>query len=211
MVLLGAPGAGKGTQASLLASLKGVAHISSGDLFRKHLGSGTDLGNLAKSFMDKGQLVPDRVTINMVLERIEEPDATGGYVLDGFPRNVAQAKALDVALTEANQQLDVVPMVIVDTEELVMRLAGRWICSQCQKPYHQITAPPARLGLCDNDDSPLYQRDDDKSEIVRARLDTFEEQTAPLIGYYETQKKLVRVNGQQDIEEVTTDLLKAIG
>lgn len=211
IVLLGAPGAGKGTQASVIAKQRGVAHVASGDLFRKHLGEGTELGALAKTFMDKGQLVPNDVTIKMVLERIGEADAAGGYVLDGFPRNVAQAKSLDAALAEAGQELDVAPLVEVETEELVRRLAGRWICRQCQTPYHQITAPPKVTGVCDVDGGELYQRDDDKSEVVRARLETFTEQTAPLIGYYEDQGKLVRVNGQQDIGNVTTDLLEAVG
>jgi adenylate kinase len=210
IVLLGAPGAGKGTQASILARRNTIAHVASGDLFRKHLGEGTELGKLAKTFMDKGDLVPDDVTVKMVLERIAEPDAAGGYVLDGFPRTVAQADALDVALAGAGQVLDVTPLVEVDTEELVRRLAGRWICRTCQTPYHGLTAPPKQTGVCDKDGGELYQRDDDKAEVVRARLETYEKQTAPLIDHYESQGKLVRVNGQQDIEQVTADLLEAV-
>ena len=210
IVLLGAPGAGKGTQASIIAERKSVAHVASGDLFRKHLGEGTDLGKLAKTFMDKGELVPDDVTIKMVLERIGEKDAVGGYVLDGFPRTVAQAEALDTALAGQGQALDVTPLVEVDTEELVRRLAGRWICRTCQKPYHEVNAPPKQAGVCDNDGGELYQRADDKAEVVRARLEIFEKQTAPLIDYYERQGKLVRVNGQQEVGKVTTDLLDAI-
>jgi adenylate kinase len=210
IVLLGAPGAGKGTQASVLASRRSVAHVASGDLFRKHLGEGTELGKLAKTFMDKGDLVPDDVTVKMVLERIAEPDATGGYVLDGFPRTVAQAEALDAALAGAGQVLDVTSLVEVDTEELIRRLAGRWICRTCQTPYHELAAPPKQAGVCDNDNGELYQRDDDKAEVVRARLETYANQTAPLIGYYEGQMKLVRVNGQQDVEAVTADLLAAV-
>ncbi|MDA0797939.1 MAG: adenylate kinase [Chloroflexi bacterium] len=210
MVLLGAPGAGKGTQASVIADQNGVAHVASGDLFRKHLGEGTDLGKLAKTFMDKGDLVPDDVTVKMVLERIAEPDAAGGYVLDGFPRTGAQAEALDAALVSAGQVLDIAPLIEVDTEELVRRLAGRWICRVCQIPYHEITAPPKQTGVCDKDGGELYQRDDDKAEVVRARLQTYQALTAPLIDYYEGQSKLVRVNGQQDVEKVTADLLAAV-
>ncbi len=210
IVLLGAPGAGKGTQASVIASRNGVAHVASGDLFRKHLGEGTELGKLAKTFMDKGDLVPDDVTVKMVLERIGEPDALGGYVLDGFPRTVAQANALDVALRGANQALDGTPLVEVGTEELVRRLAGRWICRTCQTPYNETTARSKQAGSCDKDGGELYQRDDDKAEVVRSRLETYEKLTAPLVDYYEGQGKLVRVNGQQDVEKVTVDLLEAV-
>jgi adenylate kinase len=210
IVLLGAPGAGKGTQASVIGDRKGIAHVASGDLFRKHLGEGTDLGKRAKTFMDKGDLVPDDVTVKMVLERIAEPDAAGGFVLDGFPRTGPQAEALDAALADAGQVLDVTPLIEVDTEVLVGRLAGRWICRSCQTPYHEITAPPNQACVCDKDGGELYQRDDDKPEVVRARLQTYETLTAPLIDYYEGQGKLVRVNGQQDVEKVTADLLAAV-
>lgn len=211
IVLLGAPGAGKGTQAKIIAQRRNIAHVASGDLFRKHLGEGTELGKLAKTYMENGQLVPDDVTIKMVLERIGEPDAAGGYVLDGFPRTVAQAEALDAALAIRGQALDVVPLVEVDTEELVRRLAGRWICRECQTPYHEVTAPPKQPGVCDSDGGELYQRDDDKPAVVRTRLETFERQTAPLIDYYEKQGKLVRVHGQQEVEKVTADLLDSVG
>ena len=210
IVLLGPPGAGKGTQASLMAQRKGVAHVASGDLFRKHLGEGTELGKLAKTYMDKGELVPDDVTIRMVLERIVESDARDGYVLDGFPRTMEQAKALDAALAEKGQQIDVAPLIEVDTEELVRRLAGRWICRSCQAPYHEISNPPKTEGVCDGCGGELYQRDDDKAEVVRARLETYERQTAPLIGYYEGQGKVTRVNGEQEVECVTTDLERVI-
>ena len=210
IVLLGAPGAGKGTQAGILAGKERVAHVASGDLFRKHLGEGTELGKLAKTYMEKGKLVPDDVTIKMVLERIAEPDAVNGYVLDGFPRNVAQAEALDVALKAQGDRLDVAPLIEVDTEELVRRLAGRWICRKCQTPYHDVTAPAKQKGVCDKCGGELYQRDDDKPEVVRARLETYDKQTAPLIGYYDRQGKLARVNGQQDVDKVTEDLLKAV-
>ena len=211
VILLGPPGAGKGTQAAIIAERAGVAHIASGDLFRKHLGEGTELGKLAKTYMDKGELVPDEVTIRMVLERIAEPDATEGYVLDGFPRTMEQARALDAALAEQGERIDDAPLVEVDSEELVRRLAGRWICRGCQTPYHEFSAPPNKPGVCDACGGELYQRDDDKPEVVRARLETYDRQTAPLIGYYEQQGKLTRVNGQQPVEQVTEDLLRAVG
>jgi adenylate kinase len=210
IVLLGAPGAGKGTQANIIAEHQSVAHVASGDLFRKHLSEGTDLGKLAKTYMDKGELVPDGVTIKMVLDRITESEAVDGYVLDGFPRTVAQAEALDTALAGQGQALDLTPLVEVATEELVRRLGGRWICRTCQRPYHEVNAPPKQAGVCNDDGGELYQRDDDKTGVVRARLLIFQEQTAPLIGFYEHQGKLVRVNGQQDVEKVTADLLNVI-
>ncbi|MEX2599139.1 MAG: adenylate kinase [Dehalococcoidia bacterium] len=211
VILLGPPGAGKGTQAGIIAEQAKVAHVASGDLFRKHLGEGTELGKQAKAYMDKGELVPDDVTIRMVLERIAEPDARLGYVLDGFPRTMEQAKALDEALEKEGQRIDVAPLVEVETEELVRRLAGRWICRKCQTPFHEVSAPPKQSGICDVCGGELYQRDDDKAEVVRARLETYQRQTAPLIGYYEQQGKLVRVNGQQAVEEVTSDLLRTVG
>ncbi len=211
VVLLGPPGAGKGTQASLIARRRGVAHIASGDLFRKHLGEGTKLGKLAKTYMDKGELVPDDVTIRMALERMAEPDAGQGYVLDGFPRTMEQARALDAALEVKGESIDAAPLIEVETEELVRRLAGRWICRTCQTPYHATSSPPKSEGVCDACDGELYQRDDDKAEVVRARLETYERQTAPLIDYYEAQGKVTRVNGEQAVERVTAELERVIG
>ena len=210
IVLLGPPGAGKGTQASLIAEGVAGAHIASGDLFRKHLGEGTELGALAKTYMDKGELVPDGVTIRMVLERMEEPDARNGYVLDGFPRTMEQAKALDEALAGQGNEVTAALLIEVETEELVRRLAGRWICRKCQAPYNEAFPPPCGAAGWDACESELYQRDDDKPEVVRARLETYDRQTAPLVGYYETQGKLARVNGQQSVEQVTSDLEAAI-
>ena len=210
IVLLGPPGAGKGTQAAIIAERKRVAHVASGDLFRMHLGAGSELGVLAKTFMDRGELVPDEVTIRMVLDRTAEGDAVEGYVLDGFPRTIEQAAALDNALAGQGQALDATALIEVDTEELVRRLAGRWICRDCQTPYHEVSAPPAAAGVCDACGGALYQRDDDKSEVVRARLETYERQTAPLTGYYEQQGKLVRVDGEQAVDVVTAELLKCV-
>ena len=213
VVLLGPPGAGKGTQAALIAARMAVAHIASGDLFRKHLSEGTELGALAKTYMDKGELVPDDVTIRMALERMAEPDAQAGCVLDGFPRTMEQAKALDEALERRGERIASAPLIEVDTEELVRRLAGRWICGACQTPYHETSSPPKTAGRCDDYvcSGELRQRDDDKPEVVRARLETYERQTAPLIAYYDAQGKLRRVNGQRSVEQVTADLEAAIG
>jgi adenylate kinase len=210
VVLLGPPGAGKGTQAGILAEKSKVAHVASGDLFRKHLGEETELGKQAKGYMDNGALVPDGLTIKMVLERIGEPDAANGYVLDGFPRTMEQAKALEAALEEQGEHIDSAPLIEVETDELVRRLMGRWICKTCQTPYHELSAPPSKPGVCDVDGGELYQRDDDKPDVVRARLETYDKQTAPLIGYYESAGKLKRVNGQQEVGRVTADLLEAV-
>jgi adenylate kinase len=210
IVLLGLPGAGKGTQAKRLAEHVNVAHIASGDLFRTHLANGTELGSLAKDYMDRGKLVPDEVTISMVLERIEEMDAKNGYVLDGFPRTMEQARALDRALEGRDESIDCTPLIDVDTEELVKRLAGRLLCKDCQTPYHIVDAPPKNRGACDVCGGELYQRDDDKPEVVAVRLEAYNEQTAPLINYYEAQGKVATVNGQQGIELVMADLLDVI-
>ncbi len=211
IVLLGPPGAGKGTQAALLAERAGLAHVATGDLFRAHLERGTELGKQAKSYMDKGDLVPDDVTIRMVLERFRESDAADGFVLDGFPRTIPQAEALDAALAGAGQAIDRALLIEVDREELVRRLAGRWICRQCQAPYHVHSAPPTKPGVCDACGGELYQRDDDKPEVVAKRLDTYERETAPLAGYYERMGKLARIDGLGDIEDVAEKLGRAIG
>ena len=210
IVLLGPPGAGKGTQASLIAERKSVAHVASGDLFRTHLGEGTELGKLAKTYMDRGDLVPDDITIRIVLDRIGQADAAQGYVLDGFPRTIEQARALDRALDQRRQAIDIVPIIEVERDELVRRLGGRWICRDCQSPYHEFSAPPNDPGMCDECGGELYQRDDDKPEVVGARLETYERQTAPLIGYYEGQGKLVHIDGQRPVEAVTAALLEAV-
>ena len=207
IVLLGPPGAGKGTQAALLAGRAGLAHVATGDLFRANLERGTELGKQAKSYMDRGALVPDDVTTRMVLERFKESDAAGGFVLDGFPRTIPQAEAL----AAAGQAIDHALLIEVDREELVRRLAGRWICRACQTPYHEHSAPSATPGVCDACGGELYQRDDDKPEVVGARLDTYEKQTAPLAGYYERAGKLARIDGRGGIEDVAEKLERAIG
>ncbi|MYD36867.1 MAG: adenylate kinase [Dehalococcoidia bacterium] len=213
IILLGAPGAGKGTQAATLNEELNAPHIATGDLFRAALSQGTPLGLEAKSYMDRGELVPDNVTVRMLLERISQPDAADGYILDGFPRSLAQAEALDDALKSRNENIDKVLLVDVSEDELVRRLSGRWICRTCQKPFHVINNPPKKDGLCDvcdPEDGELYQRDDDKPETVRNRLGVYQDQTAPLIDYYTAQGILTSINGEQEIESVRADLLAAL-
>ena len=210
VVLLGAPGAGKGTQASVLTEEFGVVHVASGDLFRRALGEKTELGMLAKSYMDKGELVPDEVTINMVLERIVEPDCAGGVLFDGFPRTLSQAEALDKRLLSESRTIDSVVYIEVPEEELVKRLSGRWICRACQTPYHAVSSPPKTHGVCDKCGGELYQRDDDKEETVRERLKVFLSQTLPIVDYYDSQAKLVRVDGNRDIADVSVDIMAKV-
>jgi len=209
-ILLGGPGAGKGTQADLISRRLGLAHIASGDLFRQEQASGSELGKIAKSYMEKGQLVPDEVTVKMILGRISQPDCASGILLDGFPRTLEQAKALDEALGKANQGIDLVLHIKVPSESLVRRLSGRWICRECQTPYNVVEAPPKVAGKCDKCGGELYQRADDAEETVQKRLDVYVAQTAPLIEYYASAGKLAEVNGEQGIEQVGRDLIAAI-
>lgn len=208
LVLLGPPGAGKGTQAERLEKELGLPHVASGDLFREHLGKETELGLLAKTYMDRGDLVPDDVTIAMVRERLQRPDCEQGAILDGFPRTQAQAAGLDDMLADMGRALDGVLYLAVPDEELVRRLSGRWICRQCQTPYHTLFSPPTQAGVCDACGGELYQRDDDKPETVRARLRVYHQQTAPLIDYYRQAGLLVEVDGSGDIESVAAALLE---
>jgi len=203
IILLGAPGAGKGTQAEVLRSQFGAAHVSSGDLFRENISKQTSLGVLAKSYMDQGELVPDDVTIKMVMERIAQPDCVRGVVFDGFPRTEAQAKALDAALARENKKIGAVLFVQVRDQVLIKRLTARWICPVCGSVYNLLTNPPRVAGKCDKDGSALSQRDDDKPETVRTRLDVYRRQTAPLIEYYRRAGLLRELNGEQTIEQVT--------
>ena len=210
IILLGAPGAGKGTQAATLHEELNAPHIATGDLFRAALSQGTPLGMEAKSYMDRGELVPDDVTVRMLLERISQPDASGGYILDGFPRSIGQAEALSSALSERSEGIDKVLLVDVSEDELVQRLSGRWICRTCQTPYHAVNNPPRSSGVCDADGGELYQRDDDRPETVMNRLTVYKDQTAPLIDYYEGRQILTRINGEQEIDSVRADLLAAL-
>lgn len=210
VILLGAPGAGKGTQAATLQQELKLAHVASGDLFREHQQKGTELGLLAKSYMEKGQLVPDEVTIRMVLERIERPDCAQGAILDGFPRTIEQARALDQALTQRNKAIDKVLYIVVSEAELVRRLSDRWICRSCQTPYNVTSAPPRVAGKCDRCSGQLYQRADDTPETARNRLRVYFQQTMPLIEYYQKAGKLTEVNGEQEIDKVRGDLLRSL-
>ncbi len=210
LVLLGPPGAGKGTQAERLEEELNLPHVASGDLFRENMKNETPLGLLARKYIDKGQLVPDDVTIAMVRERLQQPDCEDGAILDGFPRTLAQAESLDNMLADLGQKLDGVLYIAVPDEELVRRLSGRWICRQCQTPYHTLFSPPASEGVCDACEGELYQRDDDKPETVRARLKVYRQQTAPLIDYYRQAGLLVEVDGVGDIETVSKVLLEAV-
>ena len=210
LVLLGAPGAGKGTQAVPLAQELGLAHVASGDLFRMHLGQGTELGLLARSYMDRGELVPDDVTVRMTLDRLSQPDCANGAILDGFPRTLAQAQALAEALSQDGRAVDLAILFDVSDEELLTRLGGRWICRVCQTPYHVVNKPPKVPGVCDLDGGELYQRSDDSVETARTRLEVYHEQTAPLIDYYTVAGKLARVDAKQPPKAVHRDLIRIV-
>lgn len=210
IILLGAPGAGKGTQADSLSSELNLPHIASGDLFREALSKETELGLLAKSYMERGELVPDEVTIKMILQRIEMPDCVSGCLFDGFPRTLAQAEALDKGLADKGKNIDKVLYIKVSNEELLKRLGGRWLCQNCQTPYHLITAPPKVPGKCDKCGGELYQREDDKEETVKERLRVFFAQTIPIVDYYRGQSKLIEVNGNQGIQEVAKKIMLSL-
>jgi adenylate kinase len=196
IILLGAPGAGKGTQAVMLAEKLNLVQVASGDLFRQALQQKTELGLKAKSYMDKGQLVPDEITIQMVLERLAAPDCEKGAILDGFPRNTGQAEALDKALAQQSKAIDKVVYVMVSEAELLKRLSGRWICRDCQAPYHAVDSPPKVAGKCDRCGGELYQRADDNEETVKKRLEVYFAETSPLIDYYNRTGKLLEINGE---------------
>ncbi len=211
VILMGAPGAGKGTQAEGLAEKLGVPHVASGDLFREALQKGTPLGLKAKGYMERGELVPDEIVIGMILERLAQPDCEKGVVLDGFPRTLAQAEALDRALAEQGRKVDRVLFLEVPEEDLVQRLTGRWICRQCQASYHTLFRPPKVEGVCDRCGGELYQRPDDREETVRRRLEVYFEQTTPVLEYYRRRGVLVSVDGLGSIDEVRRRLAAAVG
>jgi len=210
IVLLGPPGAGKGTQADILAEKTGLAHISSGDLFRENLKRETDLGKVAKTYMDRGELVPDDVTIGMIRERLSQPDCQDGAILDGFPRTTAQAQALETMLAGFGGRVDVVPYITAPQDVLVGRIAGRWTCRAEGHIYHEKFNPPKKTGVCDIDGSVLFQREDDRAETVTRRIQVYAEQTAPLVEHYRGQGRLVEVDGSQPMEDVTAALLNSL-
>ena len=214
LVLVGPPGAGKGTQAEFIAAHLAVPKISTGDIFRANVAGGTPLGLEAKRYMDDGQLVPDEVTINMVRERLAEPDAGDGFLLDGFPRTLPQATALDKLLADLGVGLDVVLELVVDNDEVIRRLSGRWTCRGCGKIWHETFDPPTHEGVCDRCGGELYQRDDDKAETVAERLRVYARDTAPLIDFYGAQGKLVGIDATGPVEDVTErakDALRSYG
>jgi adenylate kinase len=210
LVLLGGPGAGKGTQAERLSEALGIPQVSTGDLFRENLKNETELGLLAKGYMERGELVPDKVTVGMVRERLSRTDAAKGAILDGFPRTIAQAEALQFLLADLGFKLAVVPYIKVPEDVLLARLAGRWTCRKCGAMYHQLFSPPQRDGVCDKCGGELYQRPDDTPETQKHRIEVYFEQTAPLIDYYREKGLLVEVDGRPGIDEIQAELLGVI-
>ncbi len=207
IVMLGAPGAGKGTQAKMLSRRVGLPHVSSGDLFRENIKNQTELGKLASSYIEAGDLVPDNVTIAMVQDRLSREDCVKGAILDGFPRTTAQAEALDETLDEMGFEIGLVPFIQVPNQVLMERLTGRWTCREHGHVFHTLFNPPAQPGICDHDGSELYQRPDDSPETVANRIKVYFEQTAPLIDYYRQNGVLVEIDGDREIEDVNQALM----
>lgn len=210
IVMLGAPGAGKGTQAIKIADKYGIPHVSTGDIFRANIKGGTELGKKAKGFIDKGELVPDEVTIGMLLDRIGEDDCRNGYVLDGFPRTIPQAESLTAALKEMGSRIDYAIDIEVPDEAIVKRMSGRRACPKCGATYHLVYAAPAKPGICDKCGTELIIRSDDKPETVQDRLNVYHEQTEPLIQYYRTAGVLREIDGTQDLEKVFADVVSIL-
>ncbi|MDN5363319.1 MAG: adenylate kinase [Eubacteriales bacterium] len=210
LLIMGPPGAGKGTQAEMLVKELNITHISTGDMFRAAIKEGTEMGKKAKEYMDKGQLVPDEVVVGMVKDRLSQPDCKNGFLLDGFPRTVAQAEALDATLKEMGIKLDGVINIEVPREKIMVRLTGRRVCKSCGSSYHVVFNPPQKEGVCDNCGGELYQRSDDNEETVSNRLDVYEKQTQPLIEYYQKRGLLININGDQEINKVLQDILAAV-
>ncbi len=210
IVLIGAPGAGKGTQGLQLAADLGLAHVASGDMFRDAMARRTPLGIKAKEFVDRGELVPDPITVGMIIDRLAQPDAAKGVILDGFPRTVPQAEALDRALAERGLRVDQAIYLAVQDDELLRRLSGRWLCGQCQASYHEVFKPPTVAGKCDNCGADLYQRSDDSRETAIRRLGVYFDQTTPVIEYYRGRGVLDEIDGQRSIPEVKQAMLEAV-
>lgn len=210
LVLVGPPGAGKGTQAQFIAAHLAIPKISTGDIFRANVGQGTELGLVAKKYMDAGDLVPDEVTIAMVRDRLAEDDAADGFLLDGFPRNVPQAETLDKMLHEMGTALDVVLELVVDDDEVIRRLSGRRTCRACGHIWHVEFDPPAQAGSCDHCGGELFQRDDDRPETIRHRLEVYTAQTAPLVSYYAEKSILVGIDATGPVDDVTERAIDAL-
>lgn len=211
IILLGPPGAGKGTQAAGIVEKYNIPHISTGDIFRKNIKEGTELGKKAKEYMDQGLLVPDELTVGLVTDRISQKDCENGFMLDGFPRNVSQAKYLDEFLQNANISLDKVVNIEVDKSILVERAVGRRICKSCGATYHVEFNPPKESGVCDVCGGELYQRADDTEETVSKRIQVYLDETKPLVNYYSEQGIIANINGKQSIEKVFDDIVKSLG
>ncbi|MBQ1458967.1 MAG: adenylate kinase [Butyrivibrio sp.] len=211
IIMLGAPGAGKGTQAQMICDKYNIPHISTGDLFRSNIKNGTELGKKAKEYMDKGQLVPDELTVELLLDRVAKEDCKDGYVLDGFPRTIPQADVLDKELTKLSDKIDFAINVEVPDENIVRRMSGRRACLKCGATYHIEHIPPKQEGICDRCGSELVQRDDDKPETVQNRLSVYHEQTQPLITYYNGKNILKTVDGTKDMNDVFADIVKILG
>ncbi|MDO4647274.1 MAG: adenylate kinase [Eubacteriales bacterium] len=211
IIMLGAPGAGKGTQAKMIADKYGIPHISTGDIFRANIKEGTELGKKAKGYMDKGELVPDELTCELVVDRISHDDCENGFVLDGFPRTIPQADALTAALSGLGEKIDFAIDIEVPDESIITRMGGRRACLNCGATYHIVNIPPKKEGICDRCSSELVLRDDDKSETVKKRLDVYHAQTKPLIEYYQKHDVLVEVDGTLPMSEVFEVITKALG
>ncbi len=211
LIMLGPPGGGKGTQAKILSKELGIPQISTGDILREAVRNGTELGKLAKKYMDEGKLVPDDVIVGIMKERLSKEDAKKGFILDGFPRTIAQAEAFDKMLEDMGETLKAVIFIDVPKEELLRRLTGRRTCTKCGRMYHVEFSPPKREGVCDECGAPLYQRDDDKEETILKRLETYESQTLPLVDYYKSKGILVRIEGVGSIDEINSKIKKALG
>ncbi len=211
IIMLGAPGAGKGTQAKMIAEKYGIPHISTGDIFRANIKNGTELGKKAKSYMDQGQLVPDELTLDLIMDRFKEDDCKNGYVLDGFPRTIPQAEALDAALKANGEKIDFAIDVDVPDENIVKRMGGRRACVNCGATYHIVYSPTKVEGKCDKCGEDLIVRDDDKPETVLSRLEVYHNQTQPLIDYYNEQGVLKTVDGTVDMKDVFDAIIKILG
>ena len=211
LVFLGAPGAGKGTQAAIISQKVRLAHIASGDLFRQAVERGTKLGESVKAYMDRGALVPDKVTIQLISERLNESDCKGGCVFDGFPRTIEQARALDNMLTSRGYAIDKAIYIEAPEKELLRRLSGRWICRKCQTPYHEVASPPKVRNVCDRCGGELYQRSDDTEDTIKERLKVYFAQTAPVLDYYKAGGKLVTVDGKLSIDVVSEKIIGVLG
>lgn len=211
IIMLGAPGAGKGTQAKMIADKYGVPHVSTGDIFRANIKNGTELGMEAKKYMDQGLLVPDELTVKILLDRVSQPDCKNGYILDGFPRTIPQAEVLDKALAELGESIDYAIDVDVPDENIVKRMSGRRACVSCGATYHVVHVPPKKEGICDRCGSELILRDDDKPETVKNRLDVYHKQTQPLIDFYTKKGVLKTVDGTVDMQDVFKAIVAILG